>query len=73
MIEFDQKRAGMRPIAHPDVTEDIVEQMSDHFVSNRSLAARYLITERGYGTLDPGDGHLDAAPAPRCNTAPDYL
>ena len=34
VIEFDQKRAGMRPIVHPDVTEDIVEQLSDHFVSS---------------------------------------
>lgn len=31
----------MRPITHPDVTEDIVEQLSDHFVSRRSLAAGF--------------------------------
>ncbi|KZT69246.1 actin-like ATPase domain-containing protein [Daedalea quercina L-15889] len=43
VIEFDQKRAGMRPIAHPDVTEDIVEQLSDHFTQAMVISTQHLL------------------------------
>ncbi|TFY69107.1 hypothetical protein EVJ58_g619 [Rhodofomes roseus] len=43
VIEFDQKRAAMRPIAHPDVTEDIVEQLSDHFTQAMIISTQHLL------------------------------
>ena len=35
MIEFDQKRAGIRPFESPDVSDEILEQAADHYVSFR--------------------------------------
>ncbi|KAH9926941.1 actin-like ATPase domain-containing protein [Fomitopsis serialis] len=43
VIEFDQKRAGMRPIAHPDVTEDIVEQPLEYFTQAMVISTQHLL------------------------------
>ena len=36
-MEFDRKRKGLRPASLPDVTDEIVEQTSDHVVSGPTL------------------------------------
>ena len=34
VIEFNQKRNGVRAFSSPDVSDEIVEQLSDHIVSS---------------------------------------
>ncbi|KAI0923712.1 hypothetical protein AcV5_009185 [Taiwanofungus camphoratus] len=43
VIEFDQKRVGTRPISHPDVSGDIVEQVSDHFTQAMVISTQHLL------------------------------
>ncbi|CCM00587.1 uncharacterized protein FIBRA_02623 [Fibroporia radiculosa] len=43
VIEFDQKRQGMSSVSHPDVTEDIVEQSSDHFTQAMVISTQHLL------------------------------
>lgn len=36
VIEFDQKRVGLNPVARQNVTDEIVEQITEHVVSHFS-------------------------------------
>lgn len=39
VVEFDRKRVGFRPISSTDVTEEIIENQTDHVVSHGTCAS----------------------------------
>lgn len=53
VIEFDQKRDGMQPISHPDVSEDIVEQISDYFTQAMVISTQHLLPPAMPPTIMP--------------------
>ncbi|KAI0772590.1 actin-like ATPase domain-containing protein [Irpex lacteus] len=43
VIEFDQKRKGTHPFSSPDVTDEIVEQISDHITQAMMISTQHLL------------------------------
>ncbi|KAF8623025.1 hypothetical protein AX15_006537 [Amanita polypyramis BW_CC] len=44
VIEFDRKHIGLRPIACPDVTDEIIEQAGDHVTQAMIISTQHLLT-----------------------------
>ncbi|GJE93211.1 actin-like ATPase domain-containing protein [Phanerochaete sordida] len=43
VIEFEQKRAGMRPFESPDVSDEILEQAADHYTNAMIISTQHLL------------------------------
>lgn len=43
VIEFDRKRVGFRPVSHADVTEEIIENPSDHVTQAMIISTQHLL------------------------------
>lgn len=43
VIEFEQKRAGMRPFGSPDVSDEILEQTADHYTQAMIISTQHLL------------------------------
>ncbi|OAX43971.1 actin-related protein [Rhizopogon vinicolor AM-OR11-026] len=43
VIEFDRKHIGLRSIPHPDVTEEIIEQPTDHVTQAMIISTQHLL------------------------------
>ncbi|KZT10183.1 actin-like ATPase domain-containing protein [Laetiporus sulphureus 93-53] len=53
VIEFDNKRLGMRPFSNPDVSEDIIESISDRWNPDRWTQAMVISTQHLLPTAVP--------------------
>ncbi|EMD39130.1 hypothetical protein CERSUDRAFT_112814 [Gelatoporia subvermispora B] len=67
VIEFDQKREGLHPISHPDVTEGLIEQTSDYFTQAMVISTQHLLPTAVPATLSAPE-QLQTPPEPGTQT-----
>jgi actin-related protein 8 len=74
VIEFDKKLAGMRPISHPDISDDILEPTSDQVVSLLSAWVFFAYMSKQTQAMIISTQHLlpqEPAPMAKNEPAPD--
>ena len=63
VIEFDRKRVGFRPVSHADITEEIIENPSDHVTQAMIISTQHLLPS--VAAVPDGQNALSQDTAPK--------